>query len=77
MKSMNLFNRKSESSEALFGDTKPKGTTDQLPPAPIQDENGNLTFSLEGRTYSLNVNSGEERRRIKEEVNSNSLDQYD
>ena len=78
MKSMNLFSDvEAKSSEALFGDTKPKETTDQLPPTPIQDENGNLTFSLEGRTYSLNVNSGEERRRIKEEVNSNSLDQYD
>ena len=64
MKSMTIFNH------------KPKEPT-ALPPAPIQDENGNLTFSLEGRTYSLNVNSGEERRRIKEEVNSNSLDQYD
>ena len=60
MKLMNLFNRKS------------KGHT-ALPPAPIQDENGNLTFtlntseittrdkdvrfSLEGKTFSLNVNS--------------------
>ncbi len=54
-----------------------KSLAKKLPPAPIQDENGNLIFSLEGRTYSLNVNSGEERRRVKEEVNSNSLDQYD
>ena len=70
-----------------------KSLVKKLPPAPIQDENGNLIFtlntseittrdkdvcfSLEGRTYSLNVNSGEERRRVKEEVNSNSLDQYD
>ncbi len=27
-----------------------------LPYAPIQDEEGNLIFNLEGRTYSLNVN---------------------
>ena len=45
--------------------------------APIQDENGNITFELEGKTYSLNVNSKEERERVKEEVNANSLVQYD
>ena len=77
MKSMNLFNRKGESSEALFGDTKPKETTDQLPPAPIQDENGNLTFCLEGKTYSIDADSEEERERVKEEVNANSLAKYD
>ena len=61
MKSMNFF-----------GDAnKP------LLPASIQDENGNLTFELDGRTYSLNVNSKEERERIKEEVNANSLTKYD
>lgn len=48
-----------------------------LPPAPIQDENGNLTFSLKGETFSLNVNSEEERARVKEEVNANSLTKYD
>ena len=77
MKSMNLFDRKGESSEVLFGDTKLKETTNQLPSAPIQDDDGNLTFSLDGRTYSLNVNSKEERERIKEEVNANSLTKYD
>ena len=93
MKRMNLFTNKGESSEASFGDTKLKETTNQLPSAPIQDENGNLTFTLntseittrdkdvcftlEGRTYSLNVNSKEERERIKEEVNANSLTKYD
>ena len=46
-------------------------------PAPIQDEYGVLRFSLEGKTYSLNVNSKEERERVKEEVNANSLVQYD
>lgn len=45
-------------------------------PAPIQDENGNLTFELEGKTYSLNVNSKFERIRIKAEVNANSLAKY-
>ena len=46
-------------------------------PTPIQDENGNLTFTLEGKTYSLNVNSSEEREIIKAEVNSNSVAKYD
>lgn len=48
-----------------------------LSPAPIQDKDGNLTFELEGKTYSLNVNSKEERERVKKEVNANSLTQYD
>ena len=60
MKSMNLF-----------GDNNKT-----LLPAPIQDENGNLTFSLEGKTYSLNVNSEEEREKVKREVNINSLAKY-
>ena len=77
MKSMNLFDRKGESSETLFGDSKPKETTNQLPSAPIQDKEGNLTFELERKTYSLNVYSEEERERVKEEVNSISLTQYD
>ena len=65
MKLMNLFDRKGESSEAFFtnkgesseasfGDTKPRETTNQLPSAPIQDENGNLTFNLEGRIILIN-----------------------
>ena len=80
---MNFFTNKRESSEALPGDstpkeiTKPKENTNQLPPAPIQDEEGNLIFNLEGRTYSLNVNSEEERKRVKEEVNTDVLDKYD
>ena len=49
----------------------------KLPPAPIQDEDGNLTFELEGKTYSLNVNSKEERERVKEEIDTNSLTKYD
>ena len=77
MKLMNLFGRKGESSEALFGDTKLKETTNQLPSSPIQDENGNLTFTLKGKIYSLNVNSEEEREKVKEEVNTNSLAKYD
>lgn len=36
----------------------------------------NLTFKLEGREYSLNVDSEEERRRVLAEVNANSLDKY-
>ena len=47
------------------------------PSASIQDEDGNLTFSLEGRTYSLNVNSKEERERVKEEIDTNPLAKYD
>ena len=77
MERMNLFDRKEESSEASFGDTKLKETTNQLPSSPIQDGNGNLTFTLEGKTYSLNVNSEEERERVKTEVNTNSLAKYD
>lgn len=121
MKSMNLFDRKGESSETLFGDNKSKATTKPKKktytedfkreavklaskigvtkaaenlgvstssiyswqktlaksPAPIQDEEGNLTFELEGKTYSLNVNSEEERESIKAEVNANSLAKYD
>ena len=46
-------------------------------PTPIQDGNGNLTFTLEGKTYSLNVNSEEERERVKTEVNTNSLAKYE
>ena len=46
-------------------------------PIPIQDENGNLTFTLEGKTYSLNVHFEEERERVKQEVNDNSLTKYD
>ena len=44
---------------------------------PIQDEDGNLIFILEGKTYSLNVNSEKERERVNSEVNANSLVKYD
>ena len=64
MDKMTMFNNKS------------KGPT-ALPPAPIQDENGNLTFTLKGKTFSLNINSEEERKRVKEEVNSSALTKYD
>lgn len=115
MERMNLFDRKEESSEASFGDTKPKKKTytndfkkkavnlafeigatkaaEELgistssiyswqktlakSSTPIQDGNGNLTFTLEGKTYSLNVNSEEERERVKTEVNTNSLAKYE
>ena len=43
---------------------------------PIQDEDGNLVFSLERKTYFLNVNSEEERKRVKKEVNSSSSVRY-
>lgn len=71
------FDRRGESSEVSFGDTKPRETTNQLLSAPIQDENGDLTFTLEGKTYSLNVNSEKERERVKAEVNANTLTKYD
>lgn len=77
---MNLFSDAgAKSSEELFGDNKSKTnielkeTTNQLPLAPIQDKNGNLIFTLKGKTFSLNVNSEEERERVKAEVNANSL----
>mgnify|MGYP000970920186 CR=1 FL=1 len=66
MDKMTMFNNKEES----------KGPT-ALSPAPIQDEKGNLTFELVGKTFFLNVNSEEERERVKEEVNANSLTKYD
>lgn len=55
----------------LFG-----GNNKTLLPAPIQDGDGNLTFSLEEKAYSLNVNSEEEREKVKREVNANSLTKY-
>ena len=64
MDKMTMFNNKSKEPTALH-------------PAPIQDENGNLIFTLKGKTFSLNVNSEEERERVKEEVNSNPLAQDD
>ena len=49
MKSMNFFG---EDNKSLLS-------------SPTQDEEGNLTFELEGRTCSLNVNLEEERERVK------------
>ena len=84
MEKMNLFSDAgAKSSEELFGDNKSKTniklkeTTNQLSSALIQDENGNLIFSLKGKIYSLNVNSEDERKRVKKEVNTNSLTKYD
>ena len=77
MERMNLFGGNDKSSKASFENNTPKENTNQLPPAPIQDDEGNLTFTLEGKEYTLNVNSEEERERVKEEVNSNPLAQYD
>lgn len=53
------------------------GSLAQNPTAPIQDEYGVLRFSLDGKDYCFNVNSEKERRRVKEEINTNSLVQYD
>ena len=72
---MNSFGGNDKSSEAFFGNSKPKELT-ALSPAPIQDDDGNLTFTLEGETYSLNVNSEKEREKVKREVNINSLAKY-
>lgn len=58
----------------LFDESKTIAT---LPEAPIQDEDGVLTFAIKGTIYSLNVNSAEERERVKEEINANSLAKYD
>ena len=69
MDKMTMFNK------TMFNNKSKEPTA--LPPAPIQDENGNLTFTLKGKTFSLNVNSEEERARVKEEVNSNALTKYD
>ena len=49
----------------------------KLPVAPIQNEKGILHFSQEGRSYTLNVNSKEERERVKNEINANSLTEYE
>ena len=49
----------------------------KLPVAPIQDEKGILHFNQEGRSYTLNVNSKEERERVKNEINANSLTEYE
>ena len=58
----------------LFDESKTIAT---LPEAPIQDEEGNLTFTLKGKTFSLNVNSEKERERVKQEINANSIAKYD
>lgn len=73
MNTMNLFKGNNKSSGALASVSTPN----QLPSAPIQDEDGNLTFELDGKTYFLNVNSKWERIRVKAEVNANSLAKYD
>ena len=75
MERMNSFGGNDKSSEAFFGNSKLKELT-ALSPAPIQDDDGNLTFTLEGETYSLNVNSEKEREKVKREVNINSLAKY-
>lgn len=58
----------------LFDESKTIAT---LPEAPIQNEDGVLTFAIKSTIYSLNVNSEEERERVKEEVNANYIAKYD
>lgn len=48
-----------------------------MPYAPIQDENRFLSFTVEGKSYSLKIVSKEEMQRVKEEVNKNSRYTYD
>lgn len=40
-----------------------------LSAAPIQDENGNLTFNYNDKTYAVNVNSEEDRNSFAEDFN--------
>ena len=56
MERMNLFGGNDKSSKASFENNTPKENTNQLPPAPIQDDEGNLTLGVEHTTYSLMVN---------------------
>lgn len=53
------------------------GSLAQNTTAPIQDEYGVLRFSLDGKDYCFNINSEKERELVKEEINANSLVQYD
>ena len=48
-----------------------------MPHAPIQDKNRFLSFTVEGKSYSLKIVSKEEMQRVKEEVNKNSRYTYD
>ena len=62
MDKMNLFGGNDKSSKASS--------------STIQDENGILRFKLNGQTYYLNINSKEEREKVKEDVNAVSLAKY-
>ena len=67
------------STSSIFSWQKALGAftvTQKIHSEAMQDEEGNLTFEIEGNTYTLNVNSEEERERVKNEVNANSLDKY-
>ena len=48
-----------------------------MPYAPIQGKNRFLSFTVEGKSYSLKIVSKEEMQRVKEEVNKNSRYTYD
>lgn len=67
MNKLNLFGGNEKSSKALFESTKSKAIN-ILPAAPIQDENGDLTFSYNGKTYTVNVNSEEDRNSFAEDL---------
>lgn len=75
MDKMNLFSDiGAKSSETLFDR---KGESSKASSSPIQDENGILRFRLKGWVCALNVNSEEEREKVKEEVNAITLAKYD
>ena len=54
MNKMNLFGGNDKSSKASFSDVGAKSS--EVSSSPIQDENGNLTFNYNGKTYTVNVN---------------------
>ena len=58
----------------LFSDAGAKSR--EASSSTIKDENGILRFKLNGQTYCLNINSKEEREKVKEDVNAVSLAKY-
>ena len=67
MNKMNLFGGNDKSSKASFSDVGAKSS--EVSSSPIQDENGNLTFNYNGKTYTVNVNSEEDRSSFAEDFN--------
>ena len=74
MERMSLFDRKEESSETLFSDAGAKSS--EVSSSPIQDENGILTFNYNGKTYTVNVNSEEDRNSFAEDFNKENGKKY-